>query len=122
MRAAVTVIFFIALGALGSCSSSADDGCYYDSDCGPGYLCDDSSGACRAPTGGSESCTVPADCPASYTCGKERRCLPGDCYFHGCVTGFECQSSTGTWECLPSSLGAAGAAGNEGSAQAGTGG
>jgi len=112
MRAAFTVIFLVALGAVGACSSSSmDDGCYTDGDCAPGYSCDDSSGVCRAPTdGGGDSCSAPADCPPSYTCGEDSRCRPGDCYFNGCVSGFECQSSTGTWECLPSS-GAAGASG-----------
>ena len=126
MRAAVTVMFLVALGTLGSCSSSADGGCYYDTDCAPGYLCDDSSGECRQPSnGGDVSCSRPTDCPQNYTCGEENRCLPGDCYFNGCVAGFECQSSTGTWECLPASAGAAGAAGassNQEASQAGSGG
>jgi hypothetical protein len=120
MRAAVTVMFLVALGVLGSCTSSADDGCYSDGDCAAGYVCDDFSGACRASIGGgNDFCSLPSDCPQSYTCGQERRCLPGDCYFNGCVTGFECQSSTGTWECLP---GAAGAPGNDDSFHAGSGG
>lgn len=122
MRAAATVIFFAALGVLGGCpSTNADDGCYLDRDCASGYVCDASSGACVvAPDGAADACQAPSDCGASYTCSDHGRCLPGDCYFNGCVTGFECQSSTGTWECLPSSTGAAGAAGNEDTAEAGT--
>lgn len=128
MRAAVTVIFFVALGVLvDACSSnSLDDGCYIDSDCSSGYLCDDSTGACYAASGGngnSQVCSAPSDCPANYTCGKESRCLPGDCFFHGCVTGFECQSSTGVWQCAPTSDGgSAGASGNEDTSAAGAGG
>src|ERR1041384_109349 len=125
MRAAVTVIFFVVLGVVvDACSSNAiDDGCYSDGDCGPGYRCDDSTGACYASMGGgSETCSVPSDCPVSYTCGKEGRCLPGDCFFHGCVTGFECQSTTGVWRCEPTSAGAAGASGNQDTSEAGTGG
>ncbi len=45
--------------------------------------------------------------------------MPGDCYFNHCVTGFQCQSSTGTWECVPTSAGAAGTGGNEDASQAG---
>jgi hypothetical protein len=120
MRAAATVIFFVALGVLGSCSSNDDEGCYGDSDCAPGFVCDDSSGECRASSnGGNHPCTLPTDCAQSYACGEQGRCLPGDCYFNGCVSGFECQSSTGTWECLSSS-GAAGAFGTDNSPQAGS--
>lgn|GEM_PF-1314399 len=114
MRATVTVIFFAALGVVGACSSTTmDEGCYRDSDCAAGDLCDDSVGACYSPTdGGNDVCSAPEDCPSSYTCGKDGRCMPGDCYFNGCVTGFECQSSTGTWKCSSSSGGAAGASGD----------
>ena len=114
MRAAVTVIFFGALVALGGCpSNTGDTGCYLDRDCGDGYLCEQSTGICRvAPA--SVSCNEPNDCAPTYTCGKEGRCLPGDCYFHECVAGYQCQSSTGQWLCLPVSGGAAGAGGEEG--------
>jgi len=117
MRVTVTVILFAALGVVGACSSTTmDEGCYSDSDCAPGNLCDE-SGACYAPTdGGNDVCTEPADCPVSYTCGKEGRCSPGDCYFNGCVSGFECQSSTGIWQCLS---GSAGTSGDSASAGAG---
>ncbi|MEI9953018.1 MAG: hypothetical protein WDO74_29580 [Pseudomonadota bacterium] len=123
-RAAVTVIFFGAVAALGGCpSETRDAGCYRNADCAAGYECDVYRGECRAPSDDhSDPCNVPADCARSYTCSKNGRCLPGDCYFHDCVTGFECQSSTGKWECLPSSAGAAGAAGSEDTTQAGAGG
>ena len=121
MRAAGTVIFLVALGTFSGCQSTTNDGCYYDSDCGSGYVCEPSSGACLSPSdGGNESCRVPADCQPSYTCSTNARCLPGDCYFNGCVTGFECQSSTGTWQCAPTTGGEAGAGGNEDTGQAGT--
>src|SRR6478609_8753624 len=104
MRLPVTAIFLVALGVFGGCQSSTmDEGCFNDSDCAPGLLCDYSSGECRAAPEGSDSCAAPTDCAASYTCSEKGRCMPGDCYFNGCVTGFECPSSTGTWECLPSS-------------------
>ncbi|HYQ01418.1 MAG TPA: hypothetical protein VER96_22250 [Polyangiaceae bacterium] len=110
------------MGLIDACTSNTMyDGCYHDSDCGSGYLCNDATGACYLPANdrGGEACTAPGDCPASYTCGTEGRCLPGDCFFHGCVSGFECQSSTGAWECSP---GSAGASGNDDSSQAGAGG
>ena len=62
-----------------------------------------------------------ADCPESFTCSKNARCLPGDCYFNDCVAGFRCESSTGSWQCLPGSAGAGGAGENE-MTQAGAGG
>jgi hypothetical protein len=121
MRAAAAVIFFVALAVVDGCSSNAmDEGCYSDGDCGTGYLCDDSTGACYPSTDNTDvSCTKPSDCVAGYTCGKEAQCAAGDCYFNGCVTGFECESSTGRWECLPASAGAAGASGNEDTSRAG---
>jgi hypothetical protein len=124
MRLAVTAIFLVALGAFGGCQSSTmDEGCYADSDCASGTVCDSTSGECRAaPDGGSDSCHAPSDCAPSYTCGMKGYCMPGDCYFNGCVSGFECQSSTGTWECAPSSGAGAAGASNEGESQAGSGG
>lgn len=124
MRLAVPAIFLLALGAFGGCQSSTmDEGCIDDSDCEPGSLCDYPSGECFAPSEG-DACQAPSDCAPSYTCGEKGRCMPGDCYFNGCVTGFECESSTGTWECLPSSAGAGGEGGasGDGESQAGSGG
>lgn len=122
MRAGATVIFFVALGMVDGCSSNdIDYGCYSDGDCGEGYRCEDSTGACYAWTDTVDIfCKKPTDCITGYTCGEDRRCASGDCSFHGCVTGFECESSTGRWECLPTSVGAAGASGNEDNSQAGT--
>jgi len=121
MRGAAAVTLLVALGMIDGCSSNAmDGGCYSDGDCGPGYRCDDSIGACYAWTDPVDvSGNKPIDCIAGYTCGEDGRCAPGDCSFHGCVTGFECESSTGRWECLPASAGAAGASGNEDTSQAG---
>jgi len=96
------------------------DDCAYDSDCATGYVCDQSSGECFVPPESNDACRAPSDCPPSYTCGEKGYCMPGDCYFNGCVSGFECDSSSGIWECVPSSDGAApppgdaGASGNAG--------
>ncbi|HEY0469663.1 MAG TPA: hypothetical protein VGC79_35980 [Polyangiaceae bacterium] len=115
VRAAVTAMFFVALGALagpGCTSTSSHDGCYSDNECAVGERCDEYYGTCVVPTdGGGDACSAPTDCPASYTCGEKGRCSPGDCYFSGCITGYECKSSTGRWECLASSGDTAGAAG-----------
>jgi len=115
-RVGATVLFLGALAGLGGCPiySHEDDGCYRDSDCAPGYLCDDNSGECLAPSNqNGGSCRAPRDCSPSYTCSENGLCVAGDCYFSGCVSGFQCQSSTGTWECMPTSMGAAGAGGSE---------
>jgi len=112
-RAVITVIFCSVLAAFGGCSSGT-----------MGYRCyDEHDGECFGPPDhANDPCSKPSDCPASYTCSKAGRCLPGDCFFNECVTGFECQSSTGTWECLPSSGGAAGASGDDETSEAGAGG
>lgn len=124
MRARPTVIFFAALAVVGACSTTTmEGGCYSDNDCETGYLCDDSSGACYLGTDGNDvTCSKPSDCLASYTCGQDGHCAPGDCYFNGCVTGFDCQSSTGTWQCLPNSAGAGGASGDSEMTLGGSGG
>jgi hypothetical protein len=114
----MTVIFLGALAALGGCPSTLQEGaCYRDGDCDHGYQCDD-SGACVALP---NACHAPSDCSPGYTCGDNGQCLPGDCYFNGCVAGFQCESATGRWQCAQSSSGAAGSS-NEDTTQAGAGG
>lgn len=109
-RALVTAVFLGAVAALGGCPiySHEDDGCYRNSDCAPGYSCDDRTGACYAP-GGPDSCVRPSDCGVNQTCNRSGVCVSGDCSFHGCVAGYTCDSSSGIWECVSSSSGAAGA-------------
>jgi len=108
-RVAVTVFFLSAVATLGGCPiySHDDQGCFRDSDCASGYACDELSGACYLPDE-SHSCRGPADCGTSKTCGRAGLCVVGDCSFNGCVAGFECDSSSGLWECVAQTAGAAG--------------
>ena len=119
-RVAVTVFFLSAVATLGGCPiySHDDQGCFRDSDCASGYACDELSGACYLPDE-SHSCRGPADCGTSKTCGRAGVCVVGDCSFNGCVAGFECDSSSGLWECVAQTAGAAGSssAGGSGGAE-----
>src|SRR4051794_25732931 len=112
-RPVVTALFLCAAAALPGCPiyDHEDAGCYRNSDCASGYVCDDNSGECYqpvTPSNGDNSCTKPGDCAANATCNKVGQCVYGDCTFNGCVSGYECDSSSGTWQCVSS--GAAGAA------------
>ena len=109
-RALVTAVFLGAVAALGGCPiyNHEDGGCYRDSDCAPGYSCDDRTGDCYAPQV-EGSCVRPSDCDANQTCNLSGECGSGDCTFHGCVAGYTCDSSSGVWECVLTQNGAAGA-------------
>jgi hypothetical protein len=89
-----------------------DTGCYYDSDCAPGYSCDDASGSCYREE--SDACRRPSDCGANETCNRSGTCVTGDCHFDsvGCVRGYECSSDSGRWECVDQSDGGSGSGGN----------
>lgn len=94
----------LATLALAGCPIYPDDGsgCYSDSDCGHGYVCDYPSGMCMRTDHGRE-CTSPSECAFGYTCGSDYRCHSGSCYQRNgdCVAGYSCQSSyNGVWQCL----------------------
>ena len=113
-RPVVTALFLCAVATLSGCPiyDHADAGCYNDSDCAVGYLCDDRSGDCYQPSSSNNGCNRPQDCGVNETCSKAGACVVGDCTFSGCVSGYECDSSSGIWACvLNGSVGAAGAAG-----------
>jgi len=122
-RPVVTALFLCAAAALPGCPiyDHQDGGCYRNSDCASGYVCDDNTGECYLPgiPPSDSSCNKPGDCGVNETCSKLRQCVSGDCTFSGCVSGYSCDSSSGTWECVPSSsAGAAGAGGMSGAAGA----
>jgi hypothetical protein len=89
-----------------------DAGCYVDSDCAPGYSCDDASGACFREE--DAACRRPSDCGANETCSRSGTCETGDCHFDsvGCIRGYVCSSESGRWECVDED--ATGAGGNAG--------
>jgi hypothetical protein len=94
-----------------------DDGCYTDSECAAGYLCDARQGLCYAPDSGS--CTKPADCGPNETCGRLGICSPGNCRFDsvGCVEGYTCSVLDDRWQCIRGyDDGAGGAGGASGGA------
>jgi hypothetical protein len=89
----------VALGASGCPIYSNDRGCFSDSDCGNGYLCESPSGLCvRAEN--AYACKSPADCYPNYTCGADRHCSAGSCQLNGCVSGYSCRPYSGSWACL----------------------
>jgi hypothetical protein len=100
-----------------------DSGCYRDSDCAPGYLCNDDTGDCYPEDDDGAACRRPGDCGTNETCSRSGTCTTGDCHFSGvgCVRGYTCSSASGRWECVDdtpsaggSSSGASGAAGQAG--------
>jgi hypothetical protein len=119
----VTLLVLVSVGLPG-CPVYDDDtvGCYDDYDCSVGYYCDYPSGAClRYSSGSSSNCSKPSDCAANETCSKARICAEGDCHFAsvGCVSGFECSSDSGRWECVREGSSSAGGEANGGASSSG---
>ena len=112
-RAVVTAVFLCAVAALSGCPiySHEDEGCFRNSDCAPGYACDDNSGQCLL-QGNGNFCSRPEDCGSTQTCGSLGQCASGDCSFNGCVSGYRCDSSSGTWMCVSKLSGSAGSSGD----------
>jgi hypothetical protein len=103
MRRKLPVGFLLLAGFLvPGCPIYPDGGtCHSDDDCGSGYLCDRSLGACyRADGNVGDACEEPTDCGPNETCGEDRVCVSGDCTFSGCVSGFECDVFEGAWQCV----------------------
>jgi hypothetical protein len=101
---ACALLVLVSVG-LSGCPVYDDDseGCYDDYDCSSGYYCDYPTGAClRYGPSDSNECNAPSDCAANETCSKSGICAEGDCHFKsvGCVSGFECSSARGFWECV----------------------
>jgi len=93
--------------------------CYDNFDCPTGYYCNDHSICVKPPgsggniggSGGSQSnpsCTSPDDCGPNETCGSDGICHPGDCYFSGCVDGYECVLDGYQYVCVPEGGGGSG--------------
>jgi hypothetical protein len=117
-RPVVTALFLCAVAALAGCPiyDHEDNGCFHSSDCAQGYSCDRGSGECIL-SSGDNGCSKPSDCGVNETCSKAAECVSGDCSFSGCVSGYTCDSSSGTWACvLTSSIGGGAGAANEGGA------
>ena len=106
-RAVLSAVFLAGVVALGGCPiySHEDDGCWRDTDCANGYVCDDSSGVCYLPNAGSGRCVRPSDCGVNQTCSSAGLCVSGDCSFSGCVSGYRCDGSSGIWQCVSSTGG-----------------
>jgi hypothetical protein len=95
-----------------------DSGCYRDSDCATGYLCDDDTGDCYREDDDGAACRMPSDCGTNETCSRSGTCTPGDCHFAsvGCVHGYTCSSASGLWECVDDSPSSGGSSSNAGGA------
>lgn len=100
--------------------------CSFDLDCAPGLTCDPREGVCFSQ---NQECRGPDECEENETCGQDALCHVGDCFFHGCVDGYQCIGDVTGYRCNPglpteSSLGGAagqgGAGGDSSAARAGT--
>jgi hypothetical protein len=101
-RPVVTAVFLLAVAGLAGCPiyDHQDAGCFRSSDCARGYLCDQYNGDC-VPATDTSYCAQPADCDVTSTCTPAGLCEFGDCSFRGCVAGYQCDSSSGVWACVP---------------------
>ncbi len=115
-RPVVTAVILFAIAGLAGCPiySHDDEGCYQDSDCAQGYVCNDYNGGDCVAAVTMKSCTKPSDCDSTYTCTPAGVCQTGDCTFSGCIAGYTCDASSGTWGCVPNGSGAAGSSGQAG--------
>jgi hypothetical protein len=91
--------------ALSGCPvyDSTDYGCNSDFDCPSGYLCDGTTYTCFATqNGSSNTCARQEDCAKNETCSKFGTCTTSSCHFDsiGCVSGYECNPDSGTWQCV----------------------
>ncbi len=96
--------------------------CYDNFDCPSGYYCNANNVCVKPPgTGGSgggtagsggtlsnPGCSSPGDCGPNETCGQDGTCHPGDCYFSGCVDGYECVLDGYQYVCVPTGQGGSG--------------
>ncbi|HWZ91191.1 MAG TPA: hypothetical protein VNW92_20160 [Polyangiaceae bacterium] len=111
-RPVVTLVLLCAVVGLAGCPiyDHESAGCYQDSDCALNYVCNQHNGDCVPVS--NVYCTQPSDCDTTATCTPAGQCMPGDCsFYHGCVAGYRCDSSSGIWGCVPNASGAAGAGG-----------
>ena len=117
-------LLFIAAGLSGCPIYDDDDaGCYTDSDCASGFVCDDRDQLCYEEEE-SGACRRPSDCGTNETCSRSGTCMTGDCHFAsvGCVRGYECSAESGRWQCVSDSAApSAGGAGGDTSATPGGG-
>src|SRR5450432_4257436 len=116
-RPVLTAVFLVAVAGLAGCPiyDHEGDGCDRDSDCGRDYICDQPSGDCIL--GSNIGCRAPSDCDMTSTCTPAGVCMTGDCsFYHGCVAGYRCDSSSGVWACVPGTAGAAGSSSQAGGA------
>jgi len=119
-RPVITAVFLFAVVGLAGCPvyDHEDAGCYRDSDCARGYICEQ-NGDCVA-VSDTTTCHQPADCDTTSTCTPAGVCEVGDCtFYHGCVAGYRCDSSNGLWACVLDNGGAAGSGGQAAAGAAG---
>jgi hypothetical protein len=110
--ALLVCLLAVALMVPGCPIYGSDDGCYQDSDCPGGYLCDGLTGLCSPSV--AVVCSTPAECGASETCGRDGLCHAGDCSWPkiGCIAGLECSGASGMFRCVEGTSG--GGAGGQG--------
>src|SRR6186713_2118897 len=91
---------------------SSDSSCWYHDDCAPGFLCRRSDGRCvKQVVHERAACTSPDACVVGETCAADGTCVPGDCTFSGCISGWRCDVFDGRWSCVDQGQAGGGAAG-----------
>jgi hypothetical protein len=99
--------------------------CYDQYDCPADYYCAYPDNVCMPRTGGgggtagqagqsaSTPCSSPSQCDFNSVCGKDGFCHTGDCFFSGCVQGYQCVKDSSYYVCKPATPdGGAGKAGD----------
>ena len=90
----------VGLFVTGCQDGSEESGCVATAECAPGYVCDLEMRVC---TRSRESCSAPDHCGTNETCSAEGVCRVGDCFFHGCVSGFDCTIVERRYACVSES-------------------
>src|SRR6186713_190795 len=91
---------------------SSDSSCWSDDDCAPGFLCRRGDGRCfKQVVPERSACSSPDTCAVGETCASDATCVPGDCTFSGCISGWRCDVFDGRWSCVGQGQAGGGAAG-----------
>ena len=90
----ISALFFFGLNAF------AEKKCNWDSDCGTGYHCNNSTNECKMGKWPDGGCSWDSDCLTGYHCDAANECKmgkwpDGGCNWDSdCLTGYYCNNAT----------------------------